>query len=417
MALRVELDRAGCVARFIRYAQIDTQSDPEARCYPSTPKQLDLSRLLVEELHAMGYSGAYLDEFGYVILHVPGRDCLDNSPTVGFLAHVDTAPDASGKNVKPRIITDYQGGDIILNKTENIVLSPDAFPELEDYIGEDLIVTDGTTLLGADDKAGVAAIMEALRYLQVHPELPHAPCSIVFTVDEEVGEGVEHLDLKTVGADFAYTVDGGAIGELQYENFNASSAYVRILGQAAHPGDAKGKLINAIHVAQQFDAAIPIVERAENSEGREGFYHLMHMNGTVAESKLEYILRDFSWERLKAKETHLERLADWLNGEYGEGTVRVQFSDSYRNMRDGIATRMEIVDVARQALIDSDVHPIEAPIRGGTDGARLTEMGLPCPNIFGGGMNFHSVYEYLPVNSLLKASEVVIRILASFSQR
>lgn len=414
--MQIALDRAALVARFVRYAQIDTQSDPAADCYPSTAKQLNLSRLLVEELHAMGYHAAFLEPHGYVILRVPGRNCPSDAPTVGFLAHVDTAPDAPGVGVKPRVVESYPGGDILLNPDLNISLSPIEFPELEDYTGEDIIVTDGTTLLGADDKAGIAAIMGALHYLQAHEEVAHAPLCVVFTVDEEVGEGVEHLDLSLVGADFAYTVDGGAVGELQYENFNAVSAYVRILGQAAHPGDAKGKMVNAIHVAQTFDAGIPTVERAEHTEGREGFYHLMHMNGNVAEAQLEYILRDFSWEELQAKKTHMERLASWLNAKYGEGTAWVQFVDSYRNMREGISQRMEIVDVARQAIIDSDVEPIEAPIRGGTDGARLTEMGLPCPNLFGGGMNFHSVYEYLPIDSLAKAAEVVVRIANAFGK-
>lgn len=411
----VELNVEAIVARFLRYVAFDTQSDARSQTYPSTAKQLELSRLLVHELLSLGVADAHLDDHGYVVAHLPGRGAYALAPCVGFLAHVDTAPDASGANVKPQIVRGYDGQDIILNPTLGLRLSPSLFPEMLHYVGEDLIVTDGTTLLGADDKAGVAAIMAAVEYLQAHPEIPHAPLAVAFTLDEEIGRGVQHFDVPAFGAAFAYTIDGGAVGSLEYENFNAAGATVTLLGLSVHPGDAKGRMRNAIALGEQFDALLPQDERPECTEGREGFYHLVEFTGTVSQATLHYIIRDHDAERFQQRKQKLMAVAEHLNRLYQSPCVSVVLEDQYRNMLECIQPHMHVVETARTAMEAAGLKPVELPIRGGTDGANLSWRGLPCPNLFAGGHNFHGPYEYLPVRSLAKASEVIVRIAAHYA--
>ena len=336
---------------------------------------------------------------------------MTSQPVIGLIAHLDTSPDASGRDVKPRIVH-YEGGEIVLNEEKDITLSPQKFPELAQYVGQELIVTDGTTLLGADDKSGVAAIMELAHYLTTHPEIPHGEIRIGFTPDEEIGRGASLFDVKGFGADFAYTVDGGAIGELQYENFNAASATIHCHGLNVHPGDAKGKMINAMRLAMDFDNALPD-QRPSTTEGREGFYHLVSMTGTVEESELEYILRDFDSEALEERKDTLVRTAAAINSRYGEERITVTVRDQYRNMLECLIYRMEIVDHAAEAMKRLGIEPITSPIRGGTDGATLSHRGLPCPNLFAGGLNFHGIYEYLPIPSLVMAAETLLEIVTT----
>ena len=395
--------------RFIRYVQIDTQSARDSETYPSTAKQLDLLRLLAEELKQIGMQDVRMDRYGYVTATLPANNGKA-SPVVGFLAHVDTSPDASGANVHPRVIEHYDGGEIVLNAKENIRLSPERFPDLRKYVGQTLVTTDGTTLLGADDKAGVAEIMTAMATLIAHPEIPHGTLKIAFTPDEEVGRGVDYFDVEAFGADFAFTVDGGEMGELEYETFNAASAKVRVHGRNVHPGTAKGIMLNAILIGMEYNDLLPVFERPEFTEGYEGFYHLMGMEGTVEAAKLEYIIRDHSDERFAQKKALMQAAADFLNQRYGEPVVDVEIKDQYYNMRKMIEPHPEIIEVAKAAYTAVGLEPHIIAVRGGTDGSRLSYMGLPTPNIFAGGHAMHGRYEFVPLVAMEKAVEVILKI-------
>lgn len=395
--------------RFFRYVRVDTQSAMDAGGYPSTSKQLDLARLLVEELTALGLDEVKLDEYGYVTATLPAN-IETSAPVVGFLAHMDTSPAASGANVKPRLIENYDGQDILLNAEKNILLSPRDFPELLDLKGQRLVVTDGTTLLGADDKAGIAAIMGAMAYLIAHPEVPHGKLRVGFTPDEEVGEGVKFFDVPAFGADFAYTVDGGKIGEFSYETFNAASAKIKINGRSVHPGTAKGRLKSAIQVAIDFHNLLPVFDRAEHTEGREGFIHLTEMAGEAESANINYIIRDHDETKFERLKQEVRQAADFINQRYGAGTLELEIRDQYFNMRKMIEAKPEIIEIARKAYRAAGLEPVEEAVRGGTDGSRLSYMGLPTPNIFTGGHNGHGRFEYLSVEALEKATEVVVII-------
>ena len=400
--------------RFLRYAAFDTQSDEAARTMPSTPGQMRFAESLTHELKALGLHDVSLDANGYVMATLPANTRRTDVPVIGFIAHMDTSPDMSGRDVKPRIVT-YTGGDIVLNEPLGIVLSPDVFPELNNYVGQELIVTDGTTLLGADDKAGVAAIVSAMEYLLAHPEVEHGTVRIAFTPDEEIGRGADRFDVARFGCFGAYTVDGGEIGELEYENFNAAQAIVTLRGRNIHPGSAKGRMINASLVAMQLNAMLPATERPETTEGREGFFHLTEMAGTVEEARLTYIIRDHDRELFEKKKDMLREAVQGINKMYPE-CCTLDLRDQYYNMREVIDQRPELIRWARQAMAAAGVVPIERPIRGGTDGARLSFMGLPCPNLFAGGMNFHGRYEYLPIPSLRKSMETIVHLCALIAQ-
>lgn len=399
--------------RFLRYAAFDTQSDEAARTMPSTPGQMRFAESLTHELKALGLHDVSLDANGYVMATLPANTRRTEVPVVGFIAHMDTSPDMSGRDVKPRIVT-YTGGEIVLNEPLGIVLSPDVFPELNNYVGQELIVTDGTTLLGADDKAGVAAIVSAMEYLLAHPEVEHGTVRIAFTPDEEIGRGADRFDVARFGCFGAYTVDGGEIGELEYENFNAAQAVVTLRGRNIHPGSAKGRMINASLVAMQLNAMLPATERPETTEGREGFFHLTEMAGTVEEARLTYIIRDHDRELFEKKKDMLREAVRQINKMHPE-CCTLDLRDQYYNMREVIDQRPELIRWARQAMA-AGVVPIERPIRGGTDGARLSFMGLPCPNLFAGGMNFHGRYEYLPIPSLRKSMETIVHLCALIAQ-
>lgn len=394
--------------RFLDYISYDTQSDEETNMTPSTPGQMVFVKHLREELEAMGLEDISLDDNGYLMATLPANTDK-KAPTVGFIAHVDTSPDMSGKHVKPRIVKNYEGDDIVLNKEQNIILSPKEFPELLDYKGQDLIVTDGTTLLGADDKAGIAEIVTAVSYLQAHPEIKHGKIRIAFNPDEEIGKGAHKFDVERFGADFAYTMDGGEIGELEYENFNAAGAKITIKGRNVHPGSAKHKMVNSIRVAAAFIEMLPRWETPEHTEGYEGFYHLVAINGTVEETVLNYIIRDHDRDRFESRKREIEHLVCKTNTEF-PGCCSVEIKDQYYNMREKIEPVMYIIDIAKQAMIDAGVTPKVQPIRGGTDGAQLSFKGLPCPNIFAGGLNFHGRYEFVPIPSMEKASDVIVNI-------
>ena len=396
------------IDRFLRYVKIDTQSDPASTSVPSTEKQLDLARLLVDELNQIGLTDVSLDEFGVVMATLPANQ--PDAPTIGLIAHMDTSPDMSGTNVNPQL-TVYPGGDLVLNQDLGVVLSPREFPDLEKYVGQTLITTDGTTLLGADNKAGVAEIMAAVQHLAEHPEIPRANVRVGFTPDEEVGRGADHFDVKRFGADFAYTLDGGEIGELQYENFNAASAKLKIRGRNVHPGTAKNKMINANQVGIDLHNLLPVNRRPEFSDHYEGFLHLTHFNCTVDEGEMRYIIREHDREKFEGLKDELQRAVTFINQRYGEGTLQLDLKDSYYNMKEMILPVMHIIELARQAMLDSGVTPLVRPIRGGTDGARLSYMGLPCPNIFTGGHNYHGRYEFIPVESMHKAVQVVVRLV------
>jgi len=395
--------------RFFRYVRIDTQSAMDAEGYPSTSKQLDLARLLVEELTALGMDEVKLDEYGYVTATLPAN-IETSAPVVGFLAHMDTSPAASGANVKPRLIENYDGQDILLNAEKNILLSPHDFPELLALKGQRLVVTDGTTLLGADDKAGIAAIMGAMAYLIAHPEVPHGKLRVGFTPDEEVGEGVKFFDVPAFGADFAYTIDGGKIGEFSYETFNAASAKIKINGRSVHPGTAKGRLKSAIQIAIDFHNLLPVFDRAEHTEGREGFIHLTEMAGEAESAHINYIIRDHDEAKFERRKQEVRQAADFINQRYGAGTLELEIRDQYFNMRKIIEAKPEIIEIARKAYRAAGLEPVEEAVRGGTDGSRLSYMGLPTPNIFTGGHNAHGRFEYLSVDALEKATEVVVII-------
>lgn len=405
------------IDRFLRYIKIDTQSDDTVTDkFPSTEKQLILSHILVEELKELGLKDVTIDEFGYVMATVPAN--IDKKiPTIGFLAHVDTAPDMLGLNVKPRFIENYDGTEIVLNKELNVTLSPSEFPELKNYLGQTLIVTDGTTLLGADDKAGVAEIMTAIEYMVKNPEFKHGPIRIGFTVDEEVGRGVDHFDVEKFNADFAYTLDGGAIGEMEYENFNAAGAKISIQGRNIHPGYAKDKMINAILVAMEFNSLLPPSQRPEHTQDYDGFYHLIKIEGSVENASFQYIIRDHNRKKFEARKTFMTKVAEFLNIKYGEGVVNLEIKDQYYNMREKVEPVYHVVETAVKAMEQVGVKPKVKPIRGGTDGARLSYMGLPCPNLFAGGENFHGKQEYVPVESMVKATEVMLKIIELYAAK
>ena len=395
--------------RFLKYVSFPTTSDENTKMTPSTPGQLIFAKHLSEELKEIGLKDIELDKYGYVTATLPSN--TDKPvPTIGFIAHMDTSPDMSGKHIKPRIIENYNGEDILLNEKELILLETEKYPEILRYKGQDIIVTDGTTLLGSDDKAGIAEIVSAMEYLIAHPEIKHGKIRIAFTPDEEIGQGAEHFNVKKFAADWAYTMDGGEIGELEFENFNAASAKITFMGLNVHPGYAYHKMRNSMRIAQQFVTMLPRHETPEHTEGYEGFYHLVAMNGTVEKSTLEYIIRDFDLDRFERRKKEMLHLVNKINSEFGADSATIEIQDQYYNMREKIEPVMYIVDLASEAMKEAGVTPKIKPIRGGTDGARLSFMGLPCPNIFAGGHNFHGRYEYLPISSMEKAMEVIIKI-------
>ncbi|MBQ9338730.1 MAG: peptidase T [Paludibacteraceae bacterium] len=398
--------------RFLKYTRYCTTSDETTGLTPSTPGQMEFAKAIRDELVSIGLNEVSLDTNGYIMATLPANniDSAGNKPTVGFIAHMDTSPDASGKHVRAQVVH-YEGGDIVLNKEKNIVLECTRYPEIEHYKGQDIVVTDGTTLLGADDKAGMAEIITACEYLLAHPEIKHGKVRIAFTPDEEIGCGADHFDVEKFGADFAYTMDGGAIGELEYENFNAAAAKITVHGTNVHPGSAYHKMLNSMRIAYQLAVMLPRWETPEHTQGYEGFYHLTSMQGTVEETVLTYIIRDHDRARFESRKREMEHLVRKVNREYGEGTAQIELRDQYYNMREKIEPVMHIIDLAEQAMRETGVTPIVKPIRGGTDGARLSFEGLPCPNIFAGGENFHSRYEYLPVPSLKAAMNVILKII------
>ncbi|MGL4227628.1 MAG: peptidase T [Tannerellaceae bacterium] len=396
------------VDRFLKYVSFDTEAKEGTGTTPSTPGQLVLAAELVKELEAIGLEEISLDENGYVMATLPANNDDDATPTIGFIAHMDTSPDMSGRDVKPRIVQ-YEGGDIVLNEEHKVILSPSQFPELEDYVGQELIVTDGTTLLGADDKAGIAAIVGAVAYLKEHPEIKHGKIRIGFTPDEEIGQGADHFDVAKFGCDLAYTIDGGQIGELEYENFNAAIAKIIFKGRNVHPGYAKNKMINACHLATEFDAWMPSEEKPEHTEKYEGFFHLVGMSGTVEEASLTYIIRDHDRTLFAERKMTIKDLVKDMNEKF-EGCASAEIRDQYFNMREIVEPRKEIINFAHDAMLQVGVEPLIKPIRGGTDGSRLSFMGLPCPNIFAGGHNFHGRYEFIPIPSLKKAMETIVKI-------
>ena len=396
--------------RFLKYVSFCTTSDEETNMTPSTPGQMEFAKYLAAELQAIGMQEVTLDDNGYVMATLPAN--VEGKPTIGFIAHMDTAPDASGKNVKARIVEQYDGQDIVLNAEKNIVFEVAKYPEILDYKGQDIIVTDGTTLLGADDKAGLAEIVTACEYLIQHPEIQHGKIRVGFTPDEEIGQGADHFDVEKFGCDFAYTMDGGAVGELEYENFNAAGCKIKVHGVNVHPGYGYHKMINSMRIANQFAMMLPRWETPEHTQGYEGFYHLIAMNGSVEETTLQYIIRDHDRARFESRKREIEHLARKINQEYGEGTVEVELRDQYYNMREKVEPVMHIVTLVEEAMKEVGVTPRVQPIRGGTDGARLSFEGLPCPNIFAGGVNFHSRFEYLPIPSMEKAMQVILQIVA-----
>ncbi|GAA0312138.1 tripeptide aminopeptidase [Gracilibacillus halotolerans] len=409
--------KAKLIDRLIRYAKINTQSDENNPSCPSTKGQWDLAHLLVEELDEIGMEDVTIDENAYIMATLPSNiTTADTIPTVGFLAHIDTATDFTGENVKPQIVENYDGGDIVLNKQKNITLSPSDFPELSSYQGNTLITTDGTTLLGADNKAGIAEIMTAMEYLINHPEIKHGNVRVAFTPDEEIGRGPHLFDVEKFNADFAYTIDGGPLGELQYESFNAAAAKLTFKGNNVHPGTAKGKMVHASKLAMEFHNQLPAHEAPEFTENYEGFYHLISFEGDVEEAKLYYIIRDHNRELFQQKKNFVKEAVNKLQKQYGDERVRLEMTDQYFNMAEKIEPVKYIVDIAAEAMKDVSVTPIIQPIRGGTDGSQLSFMGLPTPNIFTGGENFHGKYEYISVQSMEKATETIIKIVERLSE-
>ncbi len=399
--------------RFLRYVSVDTQSNEESETQPSAAKEWNLLKMLRDELQALGVD-VTLDEYGYVMASIPSNIGKE-VPAVGFIAHVDTAPDASGADVKPQIIPNYDGGAIDLKGVPGLQLKPEEFPEMLHYVGQTLITTDGTTLLGADDKAGVAEIMNAVQYMVEHPEFKHGPVKIGFTPDEEIGRGVVKFDVKRFGADFGYTMDGGEIGELEFENFNAASAKIHVQGRNVHPGSAKGKMKNAILIGQEFNGLLPVDQRPEFTEGYEGFFHLISFKGTVENADFGYIIRDHDRAKFEAKKVLIAQVADFINTKYGEGTVSLEVKDQYYNMREQVEPHYHIIEKAVKAMEMAGIKAKIQPIRGGTDGANLSFKGLPCPNIFAGGLNFHGKMEFVPLESIEKASEVILNLVTLFA--
>ncbi|AAK78456.1 tripeptide aminopeptidase [Clostridium acetobutylicum] len=404
------------IERFLKYVKFDTQSDENSNTVPSTDKQLKLGKNLVEELKEIGLSGVSIDDNGYVMAYLPAN-IEKNVPALGFISHMDTSPDMSGENVNPQFVKNYDGNDIVLNKDKNIVLSPKDFPEILKYKGKTLITTDGNTLLGADDKAGIAEIITAISYISKHPEIKHGKICIGFTPDEEVGRGADYFDVKKFGADVAYTVDGGDFGELEYENFNAASAKITVHGRNVHPGSAKDKMINSISVAEEFMRLMPKEQAPEYTEGYEGFYHIVDFQGSVEETKLQYIIRDFSKNKFEDKKKLMLDAAKFINEKYGRNLVEIEVKDQYYNMKEKIDEVKYVVDIAYKAMEEVEVKPLVRPIRGGTDGARLSFMGLPTPNLFTGGVNFHGKFEYIPTFAMEKAVEVIVKIVELYAEK
>ena len=399
--------------RFLQYVAMDTQSDEQSNSQPSTIGQLDLQLVLLQELSAMDVI-VNLDPNGYLTAYIPAN-IEGDIPAIGFIAHVDTSPDCPGNNINPQIVENYNGDDIVLNKERGIVLSPQAFPELKNYIGQTLITTDGTTLLGADDKAGVAAIMQAIKYIVEHHDMPHGNIYFAFTPDEEVGRGTKHFDTQRFAAQYAYTIDGGEVGEIEFENFNAATATLVIHGTNIHPGYAKGKMISAINLAMEIDGMLPKSERPETTEGYEGFYHLTNLVGSVEKATMQYIIRDHDKTKFQQRKDTLTDIAQTINDKYGNNTVEISITDTYYNMKEVVQQHYHIVEKAMQAMEYCGITPKVRAIRGGTDGATLSFKGIPCPNIFAGGHNFPGRYEYLPVQSMAKATEVILQIITLFA--
>lgn len=401
--------------RFFRYIKIDTMSDENSETFPSTKKQYDLLNLLNKELKEFGLKSE-IDEHGYVMATLPSN--VDKKvPVIGFISHVDTSPDMSGENVNPLVWENYDGGDITINKDLKLVLSPELFPDLKEYVGDTIITTDGTTLLGADDKAGIAEIMTAIKYLVEHPEVKHGEIKIGFTPDEEIGRGVDFFDVKKFGAEYAYTMDGSHVGELEFENFNAAKLTVSIQGRNVHPGYAKDKMLNSMLIAMEYNALLPVNMRPEYTEGYDGFYHLISMNGSVENTTITYIVRDHDRAKFESKKVFASECADFLNKRYGKEVVKAELKDQYYNMREKVEEVFHIVDIAEQAMIDIGIEPKIMPIRGGTDGSRLSYMGLPCPNIFAGGINFHGKFEYVPLESMEKATNVILKVIELYTKK
>ncbi|MFB1040714.1 MAG: peptidase T [Polaribacter sp.] len=410
------INKKQLIERFVKYVTIDTESDPNNPAFPSTENQWDLAHVLVEDLKVIGMQDISLDENCYIMATLPSN-VSHNVPIIGFVSHMDTSPDFTGKNVKPQITENYQGTDIILNKEKNIILSPDYFEDLLQYKGQTIITTDGTTLLGADDKAGITEIVTAMEYLIQHPEIKHGTVRICFTPDEEVGKGAHLFDVEKFGAEWAYTMDGSQIGELEYENFNAASAVVTITGKIVHPGYAIGKMINSMQIANEFMSLLPEAEVPEKTTDYQGFFHLHALNGTVEKTVLEYIIRDHDLELFAKRKNVLQNIADKINKRAGQNLIEITIKDQYFNMKEKIVPVMHIVDLVEETMIDLGITPLIKPIRGGTDGSQLSFKGLPCPNIFAGGHNFHGRFEYGPAESMVKAAEVIVGIAKKIAQK
>ncbi|MDA0176157.1 peptidase T [Mesoflavibacter profundi] len=403
------ISKEDIIKRFVSYVTVDTESDPNSDTTPSTKKQWDLANALVQELQNIGMQDVSIDQNAYIMATLPSN--VDHDvPTIGFISHFDTSPDFTGANVNPQIVERYDGKDIVLNEAENIVLSPDYFEDLLLYKGQTLITTDGTTLLGADDKAGICEIISAMEYLIKNPQIKHGTIKVGFTPDEEIGRGAHKFDVEKFGADWAYTMDGSQIGELEYENFNAAGAVVKVKGKIVHPGYAKGKMVNSMYIATEFINSLPRLETPEHTEGYQGFFHLYSVKGEVEETVLEYIIRDHDKEHFEARKEVMQNLTDELNQQYEREVVTIEIKDQYFNMKEKVEPVMHIVDIAEEAMKQLDIKPLIKAIRGGTDGSQLSYMGLPCPNIFAGGHNFHGRYEYVPVESMIKATEVICKI-------
>lgn len=403
-------------ARFLKYVTFDTQSDPSCSSCPSTEKQKVFGSYLVEEMQGLGIKDAHMDESGYIYGTIPSN-LSHEAPVFGFIAHMDTAGEISGKDVKARVVENYDGGDIVLNQEKNIVMSPKDFTHMKHYLGDSLIVTDGTTLLGADNKAGIAEILTMAETLLQNPSIPHGTIKIGFTPDEEIGRGADKFDVKGFGAEFAYTVDGGELGQITYENFNAAAANVTIHGVSIHPGSAKGKMVNALLLAMEFHSMLPTFENPAFTEEYEGFYHLGSLKGHVELAEMGYIIRDHDMEKYEEKKARFRKIADYLNEKYGAGTVEVDITDSYLNMKEKILPHLHIVETAKKAMEELSIEPVVSPIRGGTDGARLSYMGLPCPNLCTGGHNAHGRYEYIPIGSMEKVVEILLRIVKLYAEQ
>lgn len=404
------------VERFLKYVQIDTDSNPESNACPSSEIQWDLAKVIVEDLKALGMEDVTLDENCYIMATLPAN-CDEDIPAIGFIAHMDTAPSYNGRGVKPRIVENYNGEDIVLNADENVVLSPKDFAHMKNYVGQDLIVTDGSSLLGADDKAGIVEIIEAIKYLKEHPEIKHGVIKVGFTPDEEIGRGADLFDVQKFDCKFAYTVDGGELGELEYENFNAASATVKIQGRDIHPGSAKNSMINSIMIAMELNAMLPCDQRPEHTENYEGFFLLDELTGTVENTKMEYIIRDHSMRKFNEKKIIIKDAVQYLAKKYKDAKIEIEVKDSYYNMREKIEPVMYIIDLAKKSMEELEITPNIRPIRGGTDGARLSYRGLPCPNLFTGGHNFHGRFEYICIQSMEKARDLIVKIAENVGKK